>query len=92
VITRGSPDDSYFQHHRHNTKKTQFLSSDSAGTPWSTTSSSFPNQKKAHRLENKTDLLREETDGNKSTSPDDILIHHQPFASQEPASVTYSIF
>jgi hypothetical protein len=50
VITRGSPDDAYFQHHRHNTKNTQLLSSNSAGTPWSTTSSSFPDQKKGTQI------------------------------------------
>jgi hypothetical protein len=49
-------------------------------------------KKKARGLRNKTDLLCEETEGNKSTSPDYILIHHQPFALREAASVTYPIF
>jgi hypothetical protein len=48
--TRGSPADAYFQHHRHNSQSTWLLSSDSAGSPWSTASWSFPGQKKGMRI------------------------------------------
>jgi hypothetical protein len=40
----------------------------------------FPDQKeKARRLENRTELLCEETEGKKSTSPDDHPIDHHAF-------------
>jgi hypothetical protein len=78
------------------------LSSDSSGSSWSTASSRFPDPKeKAHGLQNKTELLScEETEGNKSTSLDNISIHllttflsiTMHFASREASSFTYPIF
>jgi hypothetical protein len=80
MTSRGSQADTYFQQHRHNTQNTQLLSSDSSGSSWSTPSSFLDPKEKARGLENKTELLScEETEGNKSTSLDDIPIHHHAF-------------
>jgi hypothetical protein len=77
----GSPTDGYFQHHCHNTQNTRLPTSDWSGSPWSTASSSFPDQKKKRHMDYKTkqSYLCEETEGNKSTSPDNIPIHHHAF-------------